>query len=398
MAINTDVKKIEEILTRGVAEILPNKNGLGKLMGKRRLRVYLGIDPTATRLHLGHSIGLRKLQDFVELGHEVILVFGTGTVLAGDPSLRESTRPKISEEEIEKNIKTWKSQAGKILDLSRAEVRYNGDWLLKLGLREIIDIASNISAIKLFQRKSFQTRLEKGDTVWMHETLYPLLQGYDSVALDVDLEIGGTDQVFNMLIGRELQQKMNEKEKFVITVPMIFGTDGKQMSKSSGNCIWLEDLSGDMFGKIMSIPDNLMVSYFELLTVLPIKDIENIKKNIASKKVNPRDIKARLAFEIVKMYHGEKEARKAGEEFSKIFTKKQMPSDISSHKLKASSYKLLDLLVETKIASSKAEAKRLVEQGGVKIDGQIQNDWQEIVETKEGMILQSGKRKFIELI
>ncbi|OQX00789.1 tyrosine--tRNA ligase [Candidatus Parcubacteria bacterium A4] len=398
MAINTDVKKIEEILTRGVAEILPNKNGLGKLMGKRRLRVYLGIDPTATRLHLGHSIGLRKLQDFVELGHEVILVFGTGTVLAGDPSLRESTRPKISEEEIEKNIKTWKSQAGKILDLSRAEVRYNGDWLLKLGLREIIDIASNISAIKLFQRKSFQTRLEKGDTVWMHETLYPLLQGYDSVALDVDLEIGGTDQVFNMLIGRELQQKMNEKEKFVITVPMIFGTDGKQMSKSSGNCIWLEDLSGDMFGKIMSIPDNLMVSYFELLTVLPIKDIENIKKNIASKKVNPRDIKARLAFEIVKMYHGEKEARKAGEEFSKIFTKKQMPSDISSHKLKASSYKLLDLLVETKIASSKAEARRLVEQGGVKIDGQIQNDWQEIVETKEGMILQSGKRKFIELI
>ncbi|PIZ88133.1 MAG: tyrosine--tRNA ligase, partial [Candidatus Nealsonbacteria bacterium CG_4_10_14_0_2_um_filter_39_15] len=252
MKLVTDSKKISEVLTRGVVEVLPSKEALARLMKRQRIRLYLGIDPTAPRLHLGHTIPIRKLQEFAELGHEAILVIGTGTVLAGDPSAREKTRILITEKEIKKNIKDWKKQAGKVLDFSKVKIRYNGDWLLKLKLRDIVQIARHISAIKLFQRDMFQERLKKGGTVWTHETLYPLLQGYDSVALNTDLEIGGTDQVFNMLIGRELQEKMRSREKFVLTTPLVLGIDGKPMSKSSGNCVWIEDSASQMFGKIMS--------------------------------------------------------------------------------------------------------------------------------------------------
>lgn len=206
-------KKIEEVLTRAVDKILPDKEGLKKLMRRRKIRLYLGIDPTSNKLHLGHTINLRKLQEFADLGHEAILVIGTGTVLTGDPSLREQARKKISKKEIQDNIKTWRKQAGKVLDFSKVKIKYNGNWLLKLKYEDINEIASNISSIKLFQREMFQRRIKRGDTVWANETFYPLLQGYDSVYLNVDLEIGGTDQLFNMLIGRELQQKMRNREK-----------------------------------------------------------------------------------------------------------------------------------------------------------------------------------------
>ena len=282
MKINANPIKIKEVLSRNVAEVLPSKSGLEHLMKKKRIRLYLGVDPTGTRLHLGHTITLRKLQEFADLGHEAILVIGTGTVLAGDPSQRGKARERISEREIKENIKTWKSQVRKIINLSKVKIKYNGDWLLKLGLREIIDIASNLSAIKLFQREMFQERIKKGDTVWLHETLYPLLQGYDSVALDTDLEIGGTDQVFNMLVGRELQRKMRNREKFVLTCPMLLGIDGKQMSKSSGNCVWLEDSPDQMFGKIMSAPDSLIIPIFELFytnSVIQILRIYSINCN-----------------------------------------------------------------------------------------------------------------------
>jgi len=252
MKINTDPRKIREVLTKKVEQVLPSEKELAALMGERRIRLYLGIDPTSSKLHLRHAILLRKLQEFADLGHETILVIGTGTVLAGDPSLRDGVRTQISQKEINKNIQTWKRQASKVLDFSKIKIRYNGSWLLKLNFKEIIQIASNISAVKLFQREMFQKRIKKGGTIWCHETLYPLLQGYDSVFLNVDLEISGSDQVFNMLIGRELQKKMRNKEKFVITCPMIFGTDGKPMSKTSGNCIWLEDSAFQMFGKLMS--------------------------------------------------------------------------------------------------------------------------------------------------
>jgi len=386
-----------EVLTRRVNQILPSRIGLKNLMQKKKIRLYLGIDPTGTRLHLGHSIVLRKLQEFAELGHEAILLVGTGTVLAGDPSGRDKARPKITLKEIKGNIKTWKKQAGKILDFSKVKIRFNGDWLLKLNLAGIINIASNISAIQLFKRDMFQRRIKAGDTVWAHETLYPLLQGYDSVALDTDLEIGGTDQVFNMLIGRELQEKMNHRDKFVLTVPMILGTDGKQMSKTSGNCIWLLDSPADMFGKIMSMPDSLIIPYFELITNVPLIKIRQYETQLKAKKVNPMLLKEELALEIVKMYHSAQKAQAAKREFSRVFQEKDLPQKISKVLIKEKSLNVLDLLIKTKLLLSKSEAKRLIVQGGVKIDGQPEKDWRKIIQIKKGQIIQVGKRKFVEI-
>jgi len=396
MKVNPRLEKIESVLTRGVEEILPNKEDLKKLMQKRKIKLHLGIDPTSPRLHLGHVIGLKKLQEFAELGHEAILIVGAGTVLAGDPSFRETTRPLITQEEIEKNLKTWKEQIAKVLDFSKVKIKYNDKWLLKLTLKEIIQIASHISAVKLFQREMFQRRLKRGDTIWTHEILYPLLQGYDSVVLDVDLEIGGTDQLFNMLIGRELQQKIRKREKFVLTFPLILGIDGQPMSKTRGNCVWLEDTAAEMFGKIMSIPDHLIGEYF-LLTWLSIKEIEKIKMDLEQKRVNPRDLKAKLAREIVTICHGLKETQRVEQEFQRIFKEKKLPKKITEAKIKEKNLNILNLLVKTKLAPSRSEAKRLILQRGVKVDGRIETDWKKIVEIKKGQVLQVGKRKFIRL-
>ncbi len=391
MQNNSNQKQIEEVLTRGVDQILPSKEGLKSLMKKKKIRLYLGIDPTSSRLHLGHTIGLKKLQEFADLGHEAILVIGTGTVLAGDPSLRDTKRPLITQEEIKSNIRTWKGQAAKVLDFSKIKIKYNGDWLLKLTLKDIIRIASHISAVKLFQREMFQKRIKRGDTIWTHEILYPLLQGYDSFAMDVDLEIGGSDQIFNMLIGRELQQKMRNKEKFVLTFPLIFGVDGKPMSKSSGNCVWLEDPPGQMYGKIMSMPDELIWDYFKLLTrVSP----EEIEKN---RRLNPRDAKSFLASEIVAIYHGKKSALEATEEFNRIFKQKIQPLNLPEIKLKEQKIDILDFLVKTKLVSSKSEAKRLILQRGIKIDGKTEEDWKRDVQIKKGMVVQVGRRKFVKI-
>jgi tyrosyl-tRNA synthetase len=390
-------KKIEEVLTRRVEKILPNKDGLKSLMQKRKIRLYLGIDPTGSQLHLGHSIALKKLQEFADLGYDAILLIGTGTVLAGDPSDKDKARPSITKEKIEENIKTWKKQAGKILDFSKVTIMYNGDWLLNLGLKDIIEIASHVSAIKLFQRDMFRRRLEQGDTVWMHETLYPLLQGYDSVAMNVDLEIGGTDQTFNMLIGRELMEKMKHKEKFILTCPMILGIDGKQMSKTSGNCVWLTDTPKEMFGKIMSIPDNLIISYFELLTDFPLSSIQKYEENLLEKKINPRDLKEKLALEIVKIYYSETIAQEAAKEFQRIFKEKKIPLEIPELKIKEKTLNILELLTKAKLVSSKSEAKRLILQKAVKIDGQLKEDWREVLKTKKGMVIQVGKRRFAKI-
>lgn len=391
--------KAREILTRGVEEVLPSKDGLSNLMEKKKIRVYLGIDPTGTKLHLGHSIPLRKLQQFADLGHEAILLMGTGTVLAGDPSQRDSARPKISMEEIEENIKTWKSQVENIIDFSKVKIKYNGEWLVNLDLPKILEIASNVSAFQLIKREMFQRRNDRGDTVWTHEILYPLLQGYDSVAMDVDLEIGGTDQTFNMLIGRELQKKMNNKEKYVLTVPMILGTDGKPMSKTSNNCIWLSDTSEDMFAKIMSIPDDQIESYFMLLTDIAKGDID-----IA----NPMQAKKKLAYEIVKNFHGADEAKKAQEHFEKTVQRKQLIPVFENQNIPTwprptavSGPTIVEPLLETNTVKSKSEVKRLVEQGGTAI---ITRDGEEKpitnIETQlpnEEIVIKVGKRKFVRV-
>jgi len=368
----------DEVLTRGVVGILPSKKGLADLMSKKKIKLYLGIDPTGTKLHLGHTVPLRKLQQFADLGHEVILLFGTGTVLVGDPSQRDIKRKAITQKEIEKNIKTWKKQAAPILDFEKIKIKQNGDWLLKLNLKDIINLASKISAIQLFKRDMFQKRLDKGDTVLYHETMYPLLQGYDSVVMDVDLEIGGTDQTFNMLIGRELQQKMNKKEKFVLIMPMITGLDGKQMSKTSGNCVWLTDSADEMFGKLMSISDNQIKPYAALLTDLPI-----------SKITNPLEAKKKLTWEIVKIYHSEKGADEAQDKFERTFQKRA-----PEYKTEIAAKSTLSGTI-AEVAGSISQAKRLIKQGAVDVNGAAVYDPN--YEIKGGEKIKIGKKTFVKV-
>ncbi|MFH1705285.1 MAG: tyrosine--tRNA ligase [Patescibacteria group bacterium] len=369
---------IDQVLTRGVEQILPSREGLKTLLAKKKIRLYLGIDPTATRLHLGHTVTLRKLQQFADLGHEAISLFGTGTVLVGDPSQRATGRKLITQKEIDKNIATWKNQVKPIIDFNKVKIMFNGDWLLKMNLKNIIEIASKISAIQLFKREMFQRRLKLGDTVWYHETMYPLLQGYDSVVMDVDLELGGTDQTFNMLIGRELQQKINHKEKFVLAGKMIMGTDGQPMSKTSGNCIWLTDTSEDMFGKLMSIRDEVMSDYFEFFTDKTMPQGE------------PLTIKKQLALEITKQYHGLSKAQAAQKHFETTFQKKT-PEYKQEVLAKANL-----MLTVAQVTGSNSEAKRLMSQGAVDVNGIKATDGTTAV--KVGDKLKIGQKTFIKII
>ena len=397
----TDPKIIEEVLTRRVEAIYPSRKALKKvLLSGKRIRLYLGIDPTAYRLHLGHTVQLRKLQEFADLGHEAILLFGTGTVLVGDPSQRASARKLITEKEIEENIKTWKDQVKAIIDFAKVTIKYNGDWLTKLTLKELVWIGSKISAIQLFKRDNFTRRLNAGDTVWYHETMYPLLQGYDSVAMDVDLELGGTDQTFNMLIGRELQKKINNKEKFVLAGKMIVGTDGAAMSKTSGNCIWLTDTAEDMYGKIMKVQDALIPDYFEFFTIVPMTKVREIKIALAEGEVNPMDYKKQLALEITSQFHGEDKARVAAKEFKKVHQERETPTKMPQfplEKLSVNPLNPIDLLVETQLCSSRSEAKRLIEQGAFKLNNQAIQQFSNVT-IKPADIIKAGKRQWLKFI
>lgn len=380
------------LLSRRVANVLPDKMSLADLMAKKKIRLYQGFDPTGTRLHLGHSIGIRKLMDFANEGHEVIFLFGTGTVLVGDPSQRETGRQLISQEEIDENIKDWKKQVSPLVDWDKVEIKQNGDWLVPLTLKDIIKIASNVSAIQLFKREMFQRRIDQGDTVWYHETMYPLLQGYDSVVMDVDLEIGGTDQEFNMLIGRELQKKMNNREKYVLTVPMIVGTDGKQMSKSSGNCVWLDDSADEMFGKLMALPDEHIVTYMELVTDIPMEQVREVEAGLKG-KLHPMDAKEQLALSVAEVFHGKNKAREAKERWESTFQKGETPENIPTHKLNERE-NIVDVLVNSGTVSSKSEARRLIEQGGVELDGNKVSD--PTTEVSAGT-LKVGKHRFLKV-
>lgn len=355
-----------DLLSRRVAKILPSKVGLEELINsKKKIRLYQGFDPTFNQLHLGHTIGFRKLMDFARAGHEVIFLFGTGTVLAGDPSERDTGRKLITQEEIDENIKTWKQQVSKIVDFDLVSIRQNGDWLTELKLKDIIKIASNISATQLFKREMFTRRIAKGDVVWYHETLYPLLQGYDSVAMDVDLEIGGTDQEFNMLVGRELQKKMNNREKFVLTTPMINGTDGKTMSKSSGNCIWLNDTPETIFEKIMAMSDDMITTYYELLTDIPLEEIKTLDPQ------KPIENKKNLALDITSQLHNPDLAQKALHYYETVIQKKSIDPRSTPIKITGN---LFETLKNAQLGVSNAEVKRMIEQGGVEIDNKKVTD------------------------
>ncbi len=385
---------MDNILGRRVANVLPSKGGLAELMSKKKIRLYQGFDPSGARLHLGHSVGIRKLMDFANAGHEVIFLFGTGTVLVGDPSQRSTGRILITQKEIDENIKDWKKQVSPLVNWDKIKIKQNGDWLIPLTLKEIINIASNISSVQLFKREVFQRRIDQGDTVWYHETMYPLLQGYDSVVLDVDLEIGGTDQEFNMLIGRELQRKMNNREKFVLTTPMIMGTDGQQMSKSRGNAVWLDDSAEDMFGKLMALPDEHIPSYMELVTDMDLGKVSETEEGIKSGKVHPMEAKKELALDVARQFHGQEKAAAAKDKWEETFQKGEIPENISVHTIK-SAVQLVDILVDSGSVKSKSEARRLIEQGGVEWEGKKVD--QETVSITGPGTLRIGKHRFLKI-
>lgn len=388
---------LENVLKRGVEEILPDKKLFFDLAKRKKLRVYFGIDPTGKDLHLGHLVPLKKLREFQELGHETILLIGDFTAQIGDPSGRDKKREPLSEKRVKENMKYYEKQLGKVLDLSKTKIEYNSKWLLKMDLKKILEIASHLTVRRLLERDMFQERFKRGQEVWVSEMLYPLLQGYDSVALNVDLEIGATDQKFNMLVGRKLQKIYHKKEKFVLTVPLLLGLDGRKMSKTYGNTVNFDDSPEEMFGKIMSLKDELIFQYFLLLTDLEEKEIVSLEQEVKKGKINPRDAKEKLAFEIVKFFWGQKEAERARKEFIKVFREKKAPTKIPVFFAPKKSYPLLDLLVYLNLAKSKSEAKRLIKLGGVKIDKIPQKDIKKIVKIKEGMIIQVGKRKFAKL-
>ncbi len=398
--INTDSKQIDEILNRGtIMEILPtSKEFREKLTSGEKLRFYIGADPTAKALHLGHAQNLMILEDFRKLGHEVIFLIGDFTGMIGDPTDKSAARIRQTREDVENNFKGWKKQVKNILSFedkdNPVKVKYNSEWLSKLNFEQAINLASNFTVQQMLERDMFQRRINENKPIHLHEFLYPLMQGYDSVAMDVDVELCGTDQIFNALAGRTLMQKLKNKNKFVIAAKLIADEKtGMLMSKSNGTGVFLDLKPNDLFGAIMSQPDGMIKPLFLGCTRISLKEIEKLMS-----LDNPRDAKAKLAQEIVKIYHGKDKAQKAEEEFNKIFRDKSKPTDIPEIKLSKKECSLLELLIETKLASSKSDARRLVQQGGVRIDDVVQKDFEKEVEIKNEMIVQVGKRRFVKIV
>ena len=392
-------KQIDEILTRGVSEFIDSANLRKKLLSGKKLRIKLGIDPTSPNLHIGRAVTLLKLKDLQDLGHKIVFIIGDFTGVIGDTSDKESERPMLEKETVEKNLKTYLEQAGKILDMDKVESHRNSEWLGKLGYNEIGEHADQFSLAEFNARENIRKRLEAGTRISLRELLYPLMQGYDSVMIKADVEIGGTDQRFNLLAGRELQKHYKQESQDILMVNLIEGTDGRKMSSSWGNTINLLDGANDMFGKIMSIPDELIIKYFVHCTRVDMKEVKKLEKEMNDDKLNPRDAKLRLAGEIVEIYHGEENSRLAREYFINTFSKKEIPTDIAEFKIRGDAMKLVELLVQSKNAKSLGDARRKVEQGGVSInDGKI-TDIQAVITKKEnGKVLKIGKLGFVKIV
>ena len=398
MRINTDPKKIEELLTRGVEKIIDKKHLKERLLSGQKLRVKFGVDPSKPDIHLGHTVPLRKLQEFQRLGHQVIFIIGDFTARIGDPSGKSKTRLQLSKEQVDKNAQTYLDQVRKVIDIKKVEIRRNSEWYDEMRPDDFIKLFSKITLARILERDDFEKRLKSKADIYPHEILYPILQAYDSIVIKTDVELGGTDQTFNMLMGRTLQKRFGKAPQDVITTSLLIGLDGTdKMSKSLDNYIGITEPAQEQYGKIMSIPDKLITHYFELVTYVPLEEINRMKKNLKLKKVNPKNLKSQLAREIVALYHGKNAAKKAEREFSRIFKEKKLPAEIPIIKIKEKFLDILDLLVKTKLASSKSEAKRLIFQKGVKINGKIQESWQEKIVIKKGLIIQKGKRKFVKI-
>ena len=389
--------QIEALLTRGVANIIPGKKQLEEvLQSKKKLNIYLGIDPTATHIHLGHAVPLRKLQAFVELGHNVAFLIGDFTAMIGDTSDKDTERPILTKEQIEANFQTYKQQAEKIVDFSKAKVVYNSSWLKKLSFEDAINLADHFAVGDFVGRELIRRRLDANKRVSLRETVYPVMQGYDSYHMDTDIQIGGTDQTFNMQAGRTLQKDLRNKESFVLATEFLIGTDGRKMSKSWDNAIWLDDAPADMYAKVMAIHDDLILQYFTLATNTPMGDIKDIEKELQAGK-HPMQVKKRLAYDIVAELYDSKEAETAKEQFERIVQKKELPDEVPIFQWSREG-SLVDFLVDAELTSSRAEAKRLIEQGGVTIDGnQVEEKPNEPIKFVNNQVVGVGKRKFIRI-
>lgn len=361
--INTDPQKIEELLTRGVEEVFVRDHLKAELLSGRQLRIKFGIDPTSPSIHLGRAVVLRKLRDFQDLGHKIVLIIGDFTAKIGDPSDKLEKRPMLTDNEIKKNLAGYLNQIGKIINVKNAEIHYNSEWLSSMNYIETAKLLESFTVQQMSKRRNFKERLDLGQDIFIVEFLYPALQGYDSFKVSADVEIGGFDQLFNLQAGRTVQKKYGQKEQDIMTVSMLLGTDGRKMSSSWGNVISLLDAKDDMFGKIMSVRDDLIIVYFTLCTDVPSQVIEIFKKDMES-GVNPKDVKMKLAYEIVRIYHGDDSAKKAQENFEKTFSKGEIPVDILEVKSSPELF-LADVFLQHGIVESKTEFRRLVTQGSI---------------------------------
>ncbi len=392
-----------EILKRGAAEIITEEELLAKLRKGRPLRIKLGLDPSVPDIHLGHAVVLRKLRQFQDLGHEVIIVIGDFTAMIGDPSGRIETRPQLSPEQVKENAKTYFDQYTRILDPSRTRVVFNSQWLGPLTFQEVIGLASKVTVARILERDDFSERMRQGLPLHLHEILYPLCQAYDSVALEADVEMGGTDQKFNNLMGRDLQREFGQEPQVVFLMPILVGLDGQQkMSKSLGNYIGIAEPPEEMFGKVMSLPDDLMVQYFVLCTDVPMEEVQAIDQGLKEGTLHPRDIKRRLAREIVTIYHGKAAATAAEEAFDRVFVAKELPEQVPEVLLEADDLEggriwIVKLLVLAGLVESNSEAKRLISQGGVSVDGRRITDIDTDLVVTDGMVVRVGKRRFARI-
>lgn len=393
------MEKINEVLSRGVEEIYVKSELEKALKSEKKLRVYYGVDPSGAEIHLGHAVCLRKLQYLQELGHKIIFLIGDFTGMIGDPTDKSAVRQPLTRDEVLENAKNYKKQVSRFLKFSgknAAEIRFNSEWNDSLSFKDLIELSANFTVQQLLERDMYQLRLSQKKPIGLHEFLYPVVQGYDAFILDADLQVGGTDQTFNMLQGRNLMRSLKNKTQMVMTIKLLEGSDGRKMSKSFNNVIAVEDIPSEMYGKAMSIKDELIIQYFELGTELSMTEIAKLQKELDLGK-NPRSIKAKLAYELVKIYHNEKEAQRAETIFNQTFVKKEIPDEIEEIKVIDKNWVLAELMLFVRIVNSKSEARRLIDQGGVRVDRAVIGDREEIIRPTDGMVIQAGRRKFVRI-
>ncbi|MGI8586363.1 MAG: tyrosine--tRNA ligase [Chloroflexia bacterium] len=395
--ISTDEAAIREVLERAV-EIIEVKADLEKdLRSGRRLRVKLGIDPTGPRIHIGRAVTLRKMRQFQSMGHQAVLIIGDLTAQVGDASDKNAERPMLTAEQVRENMHSYEQQIGMILDLSQVEFQYNGSWLRKLDFKDVIELAKHFSVAQMITRENFRNRWEEGTRIGLHELLYPLMQGYDSVAIRADVEIGSTDQLFNVMAGRKVQEIYAQKPQNILLTGMIMGLDGRKMSTSWGNGVFINDAPVDQYGKMMSANDELIVPYLEACTDLSLDEVRRIEADLASGNAHPKEAKKLLAHRIVAQYHGEDAANFAQSEFEKVFEQRGAPSDMPSVTVPATETRLVDLLLATGQAPSKAQARRVIEQGGIEVDDKRIDDVNATLVPRDGMLIKFGRRSFVRL-